>query len=82
MVLNSMFVINKLVKYVCDYIFSPIVLFATADLKIWFKGMRIWYGKLIAKKSGDGTKEHTVRDRWILSTFTFLEDHVFHVPSR
>ena len=32
---------------------------AAADLKIWFKGMKIRYSKLSIKKSGNGTKEHT-----------------------
>ena len=45
----------------CYYIFSPILLFAVADLNIWFKGMWNQYGKLTAKKSGNGTKEHTAR---------------------
>ena len=79
-VFNSIFVIHKLVMCVCDYIFSPIPLFTAANLKIWFKGMRAQYGKLTAKKSGDGTKEHTKRDRWI--TFIFLKDHISRVPSR
>ena len=37
--------------------------FSAIDLKIWFKGMRTRYGKLTCKKSGDGAKEHTDRDR-------------------
>ena len=45
-----------------------------SNSQIWLKSMRTWYGKLTANKFGDETKEHTDRDRWILSTFTFLED--------
>ena len=56
--------------------------FSAMDLKIWFKGMRTRYGKHTSKKSGDGAKEHTDRDTWILRSFSFLDDHIARVPSR
>ena len=56
--------------------------FSAIDLKIWFKGMRTRYGKLTCKKFGDGAKEHTDRDTWILRSFSFLDDHISRVPSR
>ena len=70
------FSISLFATYCGYYIFSPILLFAAADLKIWFKVMRTRYCKLTAKKFDDGTKEHTERD----NTFTFLEDHSSCVP--
>ena len=51
--------------------------FSAIDLKIWFKGMRTRYGKLTSKKSGDGAKEHTDRDTWILRSFSFLDVSTF-----
>ena len=42
----------------------------------WFKRMRTRYGKLTSKKSGDGAREYTDRDSWILRSFSFLDDHI------
>ena len=53
-----------------------------AELHIWFKSMRTRFGKLVKmNKSGDGAKEHTERDKWILKAFNFLRTHIVTVRS-
>lgn len=41
----------------------------------WFKSMRTIYGKLKRKKSGQGAKVLTMRQKWTLNNFAFLEGH-------
>ncbi len=40
------------------------------------------YGRLIQTKSGQGVKEHTEREVWILDKFSFLKDHIARQTSR
>ena len=56
------------------------LVFAAIDLKIWFKGKRTSYGNLTSKKSGDGAREYTDRDSWILRSINFLDDHISKAP--
>lgn len=66
----------KLINY-----FSPV----GAQLTVWFNGMRTRYGRLseASKKSGRGAASSlSVRDQWILRTFSFLHSHIVRCPSR
>ena len=44
--------------------------------------MRTQFGKLLQKKSGDGDREYTDREKWIMSQFSFLKNHIVRVASR
>ena len=58
------------------------MLFTAAGMKTWFDSLRTKYGKLSAVKSGDGARELTFRDKWVLDKFAFLKRHIVRVPSR
>jgi hypothetical protein len=34
------------------------------------------------KESGDGTKEYTEREKWVVTNFAFLRSHILRVPRR
>ncbi len=40
------------------------------------------YGRLTQTKSGQGVKEHTEREVWLLDKFSFLKSHIAHQTSR
>ena len=42
-------------------------------LMVWYKSQRTRYGKLLEKKSGQGTKLLTDREKWILEKWSFLK---------
>ena len=42
----------------------------------WFKSMRIVFGKLKKKKSGQAVKPTTAREMWTLRCFKFIEAHL------
>ncbi|VDI06290.1 Hypothetical predicted protein [Mytilus galloprovincialis] len=44
-------------------------------LKTWYSSMRTRYGRLKKTKSGDGDKEYTERDDWVINNFDFLHPH-------
>lgn len=44
--------------------------------------MRTRFGRISKRKSGDGAKELTDRDSWILEAFSFLRKHIVRVASR
>lgn len=44
--------------------------------------MRTKFGRLTLKKSGDGAKELTDRDQWILSAFSYPRQHAVWIVSR
>ena len=44
--------------------------------------MRTQFGKLIQKKSDDAAREHTDREKWVLTKFAFLRSHIVRVASR
>lgn len=45
-------------------------------LQMWYRSMRIRYGKLLKEKSGDGAPEYTEWDEWIMRKFAFLKSHI------
>ena len=51
-------------------------------LEVWIKNMRTRYAKLIQTKSGQGARELTARDQWIVETFGFLRPHIVRCPTR
>ena len=55
---------------------------SAAVLMTWYDSMRTRVGKLTLKKSGDGTKELTDREKWVLAKFDFLITHISRIPSR
>ena len=44
--------------------------------------MRTRYAKLVQTRSGQGTKELSQRDQWIVDTFSFLRPHIVRCPTR
>ncbi|CAC5411106.1 unnamed protein product [Mytilus coruscus] len=50
-------------------------------LKTWYSSMSTRYGRL-KKKSGDGDKELTERDDWVIRNFDFLHPHVHEVQKK
>ncbi len=46
-----------------------------AKLQTWMDSLRSRYGRLIQTKSGEGVKEYTEREVWILDKYSFLKDH-------
>lgn len=48
----------------------------TAALMAWYENMRTRYSKLVKVKSGDGKKDPTPREDWILKKFNFLSTHI------
>ena len=44
--------------------------------------MRTQFGKLIQKKSGDGARDYTEREKWVIGKFDFLKSHIVQVASR
>ena len=51
-------------------------------LQTWYKSMRTRLSKLTKSKSGDGSREMTDRDKWILTRFEFLKKHICRLRSR
>uniref|UniRef100_UPI003590010E uncharacterized protein isoform X1 n=1 Tax=Myxine glutinosa TaxID=7769 RepID=UPI003590010E len=51
-------------------------------LHVWYKSMRTRFGQLKKLKSGDGCKEFTSRDQWILGHFAFMSAHIYDCPNR
>ena len=47
-----------------------------AALMAWYENMRTRYSKLVKSKSGDGKKDPTPREDWILKNFSFLSSHI------
>ena len=63
--------------YVIFYLFSD------NQLKMFFDSMRTRYGRLTnSGKSGQGSKELTERDQFVLDNFGFLKDHIRRCPPR
>ena len=54
----------------------------TSILQTWYKSMRTRLSKLTKSKSGDGSREMTDRDKWILNSFEFLKKHICRLRSR
>ena len=52
------------------------------DLQTWYESMRTRFGRLSVRKSGDGAREITERDQWILTSFNFLSRHIVRIASR
>ena len=48
------------------------------DLKLWRKSAKTHFGR----RSGDGTRELTDQDKFILEKLQFLGHHTAHVSSR
>lgn len=46
------------------------------QLLTWYESMRTRLGKLTRSKSGDGAKELTERQQWVLDKFDFLLHHI------
>lgn len=44
--------------------------------------MRTRLGKISGKKSGDGAKELTDRDQWIVDKFSFLQSHISRMQGK
>ena len=53
-----------------------------SELHTWYKTVRTQFGKLSKRKSGDGSRELSDRDRWVLTSFDFLKTHIVRVTSR
>ena len=51
-------------------------------LQTWYKSIRTRIGKLTVEKSGTARKEISVRDRFLLDTFSFLKDQIARKPTR
>ncbi|XP_078318766.1 uncharacterized protein LOC144620814 [Crassostrea virginica] len=51
-------------------------------LKTWYSSMRTRYGRLKKNKSGDGDKEMTERDVWVIKNFEFLHPHIHEVQKK
>ena len=51
-------------------------------LQTWYKSMRTRLSKLTNQKPGDGTRDLTDRDRWVLEKFDFPRKHICRVTSR
>ena len=51
------------------------------DLQVWWKRVYTRFGKLRGHRSGDGARELTNRDKYILKKLQFLERHVTCVRS-
>ena len=49
---------------------------------MWYKLMRTQYGQLQCKKSGDGDKDLTEQDKWLLERMEFLKGHVYKIKRR
>jgi hypothetical protein len=52
------------------------------SLMSWYENMRTRYVKLVKTKSGDGIKDRTEREDWLIKTFAFLHHHIMHRPGR
>ncbi len=48
----------------------------------WVDSMMFQYGRLTQTKSGQGAKDNTEREAWILEKFCFLKDHIACQTSR
>ena len=48
----------------------------------WYMGRRTVFGKLTAEKSGDGAREYTDREKWIMDKFSFLKGHITRLTGR
>ena len=44
--------------------------------------MRTRYGKQQKLKDGDGSKDLTSRDQWIINHFAFIGHHIYTCPNR
>ena len=44
--------------------------------------MRTQFGRLIQKKSGDGARQWTDREKWVLTNFDFLKTHIVRVSTK
>ena len=53
-----------------------------ADLQKWYETNRTRYGKISKRKSGDGARQLTPRQQWVLKSFDFLKDHINRLQSR
>ena len=51
-------------------------------LQTWVDSMRSRFGRLTQTKSGQGAKEHTERETWILQKFSFFAAHIARQTSR
>jgi hypothetical protein len=59
--------------------------YSTVQLTTWYRTIRSTYGRLTsphAVKSGSAAKDLTDWEKWVLSNFAFLKDHIVRVPSR
>jgi hypothetical protein len=52
------------------------------QLWLFWKSMRTRYGKLLKTKSGDGQKELSTRDQWIMTNMAFYSSHLQRKPGR
>ena len=61
-----------------------IIVFAVTfeGLKVWWKSVHTRFGKFTGHHSGDGARELTDRDKYILEKLQFLEMHIACMPSR
>lgn len=88
-------VFSCIIRPVQDYCYTPlgvaklnnllisILLLCTGtQIKSWLDSMRTRYGRITERKSGQGTPRYTERDRWILSNFGFLKDHIVRQAGR
>lgn len=46
------------------------------QLRNFLKNMRTQFGRLTTTKSGQGALDPSPRDQWVLTTFSFLKDHI------
>ena len=53
-----------------------------ASLMAWYENMRTRYVKLVKKKSGDGVKDLTPREDWLIQKFSFLYQHILRRPGK
>lgn len=51
-------------------------------LRVWYESIRSKIGKLTASKSGSAAKEETDRDKFIMSNFGFLKEHISRMRGR
>ena len=63
-------------------VFRIFIFVSDYQLVSFFRGMRTRYGKIAAKKSGQGFSELSDRDKVIFDTFVFLDNHIKRCPSR
>ncbi|VDH96386.1 Hypothetical predicted protein [Mytilus galloprovincialis] len=48
------------------------------NLKRWYTDLRDWNTKLHSSRSGDGSKDLTDREKWVMDRFKFLKTNIRH----